>query len=70
MSKFFGCVNEVDFHNKSGHSDLALEKYWVTQCGWIRLCTKGFMGVNIINLWKLFHHRVKRYNYDRLVGIR
>ena len=32
-------VNEVDSHNKSRQSDLALEKQWVTQCGWLRLCT-------------------------------
>ena len=25
-------VNEVDSHNKSRQSDLALEKWWVTQC--------------------------------------
>ena len=39
MYKFFGSVNEVDSHNKSRHSYLALEKLWVTQCGCLRLCT-------------------------------
>ena len=37
MSKKY-VVNEVDSHNKSRQSDLALEKWWVTQCGWMRLC--------------------------------
>ena len=31
VHKFFGSVNDVDSHNKSRQSDLALEKYWVTQ---------------------------------------
>ena len=39
MSKFYGSVNEVDSHNKLRQSDIALKKFWVTQCGWIRLCT-------------------------------
>ena len=30
MSRFFGSVSEVDPHNKSHQSDLALEKFWVT----------------------------------------
>ena len=32
-------VNEVDYYNKSRQSVLALEKWWVTQCGWLWLCT-------------------------------
>ena len=30
-------ANEVDSHNKSRQSYLALEKWWVTQCVWLRL---------------------------------
>ena len=53
MSKCFGLVNEVDSHNKSHQLDLALDKFWVTKCGWLRLCTTVSMGVNITNCWKL-----------------
>ena len=28
------------------------------------------MGLNITNLWKLFCYGVKRYHYEKLVGIR
>ena len=35
MSKFFGAVNEVESHKKPRHSDLAPEKLYVTQCGWL-----------------------------------
>ena len=55
----FSAVNEVDSHNKSAQSDLELEKLWVTQCGWIRLCTTIAMGMNITNCWKLFCCGVK-----------
>ena len=33
--KFFGNINEVDSHKKNRQSDLALEKHWVTQCGYL-----------------------------------
>ena len=70
MSKCFSAVNEVDFRNKSRQSYLALDKWWVTQCGWMRLCTKVVMGMTITNCWKLFRYGVKRYHYDKLIGIR
>ena len=60
MSKFFGLVNEVDLHNNSRQSDLALEKFWVTQYSWLRLCTTVAMGTTISNCWKLFRYGVKR----------
>ena len=63
-------VNEVDYHNKLRQSDLALDKWWVTQCGWLRLCTTVVMGMNITNCWKLFSYGVKRDHYDKLIGIR
>ena len=63
-------VNEVDSHNKSRQFDLALEKWWVTQFGWLRLCTTVAMVMTITNCWKLFRYGVKRYHYDKLIGIR
>ena len=49
MYKFFGSVNEVDYHNKSRQSDLSLEKFQATQCGWIGLCMTFSMVNNITN---------------------
>ena len=54
MSKFFGSVNEVDSHRKSRHSDLALEKLWVNQCGWMWLFTTVSMVMTTNNDWKIF----------------
>ena len=70
MYKLFGAVNEVDSHKKLRQSDLALEKFCVTQHGWMRLCTKVDMGMTITNLWKMFCYGVKRYQYEKLMGIR
>ena len=70
MSKFFGSVNEVDSHSKSRQSYLALEKFWVTQCGWLRLGTTVAMGVTITNCWKLFRYGFNRDHYNKFIGIR
>ena len=69
MSKTFSAVNEVESHNKSRQSDLALKKWWVTQCGWLRLCKTFSMGMTITNCWKLFRYGVKRDHYDKLIVI-
>ena len=70
MYKFFGAVNEVESHNNSRQSDLALENFWVTQCGWLRLCTTVSMGMTITYCWELFCYGVKRHHYEKLIGIR
>ena len=70
MSKFFEYVNEVDSHNKPRQSDLELEKFWVTQCAWLRLCMTVAMGMTIKKIWKLFHCAVKSDYYEKLISIR
>ena len=69
MCKFFVSDNEVESHNKSRRSDLSLEKFWVAQCVWIRLCTTVDMGMTITNFWKLFHYGVKRDCCEKSIGI-
>ena len=70
MSKFLGSVNGVESHNMSRQSDLALEKFWVTKCGWLWLCITVAMGMRITNGWKLFCYGVKRDYNDNFIGIR
>ena len=43
MHKLFGPANEIDSHSKPRHPDLALGKYWDTQCCWLQLCTTVYM---------------------------
>ena len=63
-------VNEVDSHNKSRQSDLSPGKWWVTQYGWLWLYKTVAMGTTITNCWNLFCYGVKRYHYDKLIGVR
>ena len=70
MSKFFALVNKVDSHTKSRQSYIALEKFWVTQYGWLRLCTTVAMRMTITNCWKLLLYGVKRDYYNKFIGIR
>ena len=63
-------VDEVDSHNKSRQSYLELDKWWVTQCGWLRLCTTVATEITITNFWKLFRYGVKRDHYEKLTSIR
>ena len=70
MPKFFGYVNKIEYHNKYRQSDLALEKYWVTQCGWLWLCTPVSIGTTLTNLWKLFYYGVKIEHHVKFIGIR
>ena len=70
MSNFFGSINEVDSHKTLSHNRLALEKYWVTQCGWLQLYTAVAMGMTSTNFWKILFYGVKKYHFDKLSAIR
>ena len=70
MSKFFGAVNEVDSHYKYSQSYFALKKFWVTQCGWLWLCTAFYMEMTITTLWKIFCYGVNRDHYEKLISMR
>ena len=70
MYKFLVSVNKVDSHNSNRNPDIVLEKLWVTQCGWLRLCTNIAMGMVITNFYKLFRYGVKRDRHDKFISIR
>ena len=70
MYKFLGSINAVESHNKLRPSDLALEKVWVTHCGWLRLCKTVAMVSNITNYWELFRYGVNRYHNEKSICIR
>ena len=55
---------------KSRHSDLVLEKYWITQCGWLHICTTVSRGIIITNGWKIFFYEIKREKYEIFTEIR
>ena len=68
------CLSSLDLSiklnpKKYRQSDSALERFRVTKCGWLRLCTAVAIGTNLTNFLKLFHHGVKRNHYEFLIGI-
>ena len=70
MSNFFGSFYEVDSQNKSSQYDLVLEKFWVTQCGWLWLCTIVAMVMTNTDFWQPIHYGVKRDHCDEFISIR
>ena len=70
MSKFFSSVYEVESHDKSRQSDLALEKFWVMQCDCIGLCPNFAIGMTIDNCRNLFFYGIKRDHYGHVTGLR
>ena len=49
MYNSFGEVNEFHSYKKPRQSYLALDKFWVNQCSWIRLCMTVSIGMTITN---------------------
>ena len=70
MSRLFGSFNEFYPNKKPRQYGLALEKYWVNQCGWIHLCMTVAMGMTIYNFWNVYFNRVNIYHYEKLMGTR
>ena len=67
MYKFFVYVNEVESHKKSIEYNLALENYWVTQCGWMWLCTTVDMVMTIHFTGNYFVVELIEINYQRTI---
>ena len=49
------------------HSDLALDKYWVTQIGYFRLATTVALGMGITYGKLLYRHGVAEGNADKKI---
>ena len=50
-------------------SDIALEKYWVTQSGYFRLATTVAFGMGIIYRKLLYCHVVSEGNVERKISL-
>ena len=51
------------------HSDLLLDKYWVTQSGYFRLATTVALGIGITDGKLLYCHGVAEENKDKKISI-
>ena len=48
VSSYFGSCGKIDVHNQIRQSQIALEEFWVTKCGWFRnVCT--ILGISATN---------------------
>ena len=68
LGRYFNYCNNIDNHNRIRQSDLALDKYWVTQSGYFRLTTTGALGVGITDGNILYCHGVSEGNVDRKIS--
>ena len=68
LSRYFNACNAIENHNSMLQSDLALEKYWVTQSGYFRLETTVALGMVITDGNLLYWHGVSEENIDRKVS--
>ena len=49
LGKYFNSCNALDNNNRMRKSDLALDKYWITQSDYFRLATTVALGMGIID---------------------
>ena len=68
VSKYFGKSNVIDSCNQSRQFDLKLEKHWLTECGYFRLCTTLF-GITITDCWNGYKFHLNSTHHHKHMGI-
>ena len=68
--RYFSAYNSIDNQNRIHQSDIALEKYWVTQSGYFRLATTVLMGMGIAVGKILLCHGISDKIKDKYISIR
>ena len=66
--RYSNACNAIEIHNSMRQSDLALDKYWVTQSGYFRLETTVALGMVITDGNLLYCRSVSEGNIDRKVS--
>ena len=62
--RYFSACNAIDNNKSMRKSDLALDKYWVTQSGYFRLAITVALGVGITDGKLLFCHGISEQIMD------
>ena len=70
LGRYFNACNAIENHNRMRQSDLALEKYWVTQSGYFRLATTVALGMGIADGNLLFCHGISEESVDKKISAR
>ena len=68
IGKCFSACNAIDNHNRMRQSDIALDKYWVTQSGYFILATTVELGMGITDGKLIYCHGVSEGNVDRRIS--
>ena len=68
LGRYFNTCNEIYNHNRIQHSDIALEKYWVTQSSYFRLATTVEWYMVITDRKILYCHGVAEGNMDKKIS--
>ena len=67
LGRYFNACNAIENHNRMRQSDIAQEKYWVTQSGFFRLVTTVALGVGITYGKLLFCHDVAEGDVEKKI---
>ena len=67
--RYFSACNEIDNKNRMRQSDLALEKYWVTQSGYFRLAATVELGMGIEYGNLLLCHGISDQRKDKSISM-
>ena len=65
LGRYFNACNTIDNQNRIRKSDIALDKYWVTQSGYFRLANTLALGMGITDGKLLHFHGLKRGIWKR-----
>ena len=65
LGSYFNAFNAIYNHNMMCHSDLALDKYWVTHGGYFRLSTTVVLGMGIIDGKFIFCYGISEESVDK-----
>ena len=68
IGSYFNACNMIDNHNRIRQSDIALEKYFVTQSECFRLATTVALGMGITDRKLLYCHGLSEVNMDRKIS--
>ena len=68
LGRYFNAYSSIDSQNRIRYSDLAIEKYWVTQSGYFRLATTLAFGTGIKDGKLLYCHGVAEGNVERKIS--
>ena len=68
LGRYYNACNAIDNHNRMRQSDIALDKYWVTQSGYFRLATTVLLGISVTDGKLLYCHGVVEGNVDKKIS--